>query len=92
MSALSASSGRTAKKEADKVEIFFKDCSYACLDGTEACAVRVRELLEVGLPVLMITLKQVVSQMMHFTEGEQAPANYTALAVYSNWVLTSHRR
>ena len=46
----------TAKEEAEKVEIF-KDCLYACLDGTEACAVRVRALMGVGLPVLMITLQ-----------------------------------
>ena len=34
----------TAKEEAEKIEIF-KDFLYACLDGTEACAVRdIKEL------------------------------------------------
>ena len=55
------------------------------MDGTEACAVRARALLGVGLPVLMITLKRVVSKFMHFTEGELAPAKSTASATHSNW-------
>ena len=74
----------TSKEEAEKIEIF-KDCLHACLNGTEACAIRVRELLQLSLPMLMMTLKRVVSQIMHFTEGEAAKAKSTASATYSNW-------
>ena len=33
----------------------------------------------------MVTLKRVVSQIMHFTEGEQAPAKATASSTHLNW-------
>ena len=58
---------------------------YACLDGPDACAVRVNEILEFSLPTLMVTLKRVVSQIMHFTEGEQAPVKATASSTHLNW-------
>ena len=53
----------TAKEEAEKIEMF-KDCLRACLDGPDACAIRVRELLQLSLPMLMMTLKRLVSQII----------------------------
>ena len=74
----------TAKEGVEKI-VIFKDCLHACLDGPGACGIRVRELLQLSLPMLMMTLKRVVSQIMHFTEGEAAKAKSTASATYLNW-------
>ena len=74
----------TAQEEPEKVELF-KDCLYTCLDGPDACAVRVNEIMGYALPTLMVTLKRIVSQIMHFTEGEQAPAKATASSTHLNW-------
>ena len=73
-----------AQEEPKKIELL-KDCLYACLDGPGACAIRVKEVLDFGLPVLMVTLKRVVSQIMHFTDGEKAPAIDTASSTHLNW-------
>ena len=74
----------TALEEAEKVEMF-KDCLYQLLDGPDACTNRVNELMDYALPALMVTLKRIVSQIMHFTEGEKAPAKATASSTHLNW-------